>query len=58
VSARKRYFWGSVERAVEARQAKRIVARRPVESWITVRRTAGRLVVGFWRGLGTCARCG
>jgi hypothetical protein len=39
VSARKRYFWGSVERAEEARQAKRMVARRPVESWMTVRRT-------------------
>jgi hypothetical protein len=41
-SARRRYFWGSLPRDEEASQAKRMVARRPVESWTTVRRTRVR----------------
>jgi len=63
-SAMNRYFWGSVERDEEARQAKRIVARRPVESCITVRRTTSCQFLcgcgcGFvFAGVLTCACCG
>jgi hypothetical protein len=40
ISARRRNFCGSLAMPEDASQAKRIVARRPVESWTTVRRTA------------------
>ena len=40
MSASRRNFWGSLAMPEDASQAKRIVARRPVESCTTVRRTA------------------